>query len=199
MSAGLKYLNNWDGFVKMLAKSLVHVLKYVTLKIEVFSKQIWFWLLRKKPHVINFQNIDIPITGTETAVWVEVKNASHLSINGIVYSSRKNIFFISNLDQSNEIVLVVFGYGKNKVLTRSLNRKGLAIRIPQLDYSRTFESLNYKNALSFRLNLPNLKLKLNQATMKEQVVITAIPDCTINTNTNLYHQIYEQQRAKRKL
>jgi hypothetical protein len=178
---------------------ITRLFKLISFKVEKLSRQIWFWLLRKESEIVYFQNIDIPISGTEIAVWVEVKNASHLSLNGIVYSSKKNIFFLSESDQSNDILLVVYGYSKNKVLTRNINRKMIITKIPKLEYNQTFESLNYKNSLSFGIKLPNLRLKLNTVAMTEPTVTAVIPDCTINTNTNLYYQIYDQQRAKRKL
>lgn len=185
--------------VKKLAKRTAYLFYYIGFNIEKVSRKAWFWLLRKQPEIVYFQNIDIPISGTEIAVWVEVKNASHLSLNGIVYSSKKNIFFLSESDQSNDILLVVYGYSKNKVLTRNINRKMIVTKIPKLEYNQTFESLNYKNSLSFGIKLPKLKLQLNKVTITEPVAYTTVPDCTINTNTNLYYQIYDQQRAKRKL
>jgi hypothetical protein len=199
MSLVFKYLNNWDRMVKKLAKRTAYLFYYIGFNIEKVSRKAWFWLLRKQPEIVYFQNIDIPISGTEIAVWVEVKNASHLSLNGIVYSSKKNIFFLSESDQSNDILLVVYGYSKNKVLTRNINRKMIVTKIPKLEYNQTFESLNYKNSLSFGIKLPKLKLQLNKVTITEPVAYTTVPDCTINTNTNLYYQIYDQQRAKRKL
>lgn len=206
MSKVFSYLKAWDLFVLLTVEQTKFFLARTRLRVKILEKRFWYWLLRKEPKILMFQNIDIPLSDAQTAIWVEVKNATHIAVNGIKYSSSKNIIILSQDDRSKSATIVAYGYKRNVFKTIEINKTTLKHHIPQIDYAKSFNPLEFTRGLSFeltfnqhQLQLPESKLELNNVSIQRTSVLTAFPHCNIDNNTNLFYQIYEQQRKKKNL
>lgn len=199
MSKFFQFLNSYDRAVKSVSGIIKLKVERILLPIESKLKFVWFWILRKKPKIIQFSNVEIPYKDVPLTFWIEVKNTAYFTLNGKKYSARKNIVFIDERQSPNIATLTVYGYGKNKVIHKELAyQKPLMNKFPKPKTVNSFSTIEQANRPKVDLKKKLIEVNLGKVKLETKKVNIHTATAKISLNTDLYYQYYDQRNKTKK-